>query len=204
MPRPSLTHPLSLRVFNRIYRAQGGTLREDSPQNISKARVYRRFYVSLMLRELLNENPVHIVAANYNIARGFIQQLSTTCKGFATTSGTFCKVMGWTGLAVLLDHYSWRLDMGVKADLMNLARIPFVKSVTARIFHENGLKSVEAVSASNVEALTKLLELAQPKKLRLREAEMGKMKGRLEKRAGIILEAAVAIYEQDCRDAAEG
>jgi len=93
--------------------------------------------------------------------------------------------------------------MGVKADLMNLARIPFVKSVTARIFHENGLKSVEAVSASNVEALTKLLELAQPKKLRLREAEMGKMKGRLEKRAGIILEAAVAIYEQDCRDAAE-
>ncbi|PWW73539.1 P-loop containing nucleoside triphosphate hydrolase protein [Tuber magnatum] len=183
--------------------AQGGTLREDSPQNISKARVYRRFYVSLMLRELLNEKPVHIVAANYNIARGFIQQLSITCKGFATTSGTFCKVMGWTGLAVLLEHYSWRLDMGVKADLMNLARIPFVKSVTARIFHESGLKSVEAVSASNVETLAKLLELAQPKKLRLREAEMGKMRGRLEQRAGVILEASVAIYEQDCKDAAE-
>ncbi|CAZ81986.1 unnamed protein product [Tuber melanosporum] len=183
--------------------AQGGTLREDSPQNISKARVYRRFYVSLMLRELLNEKPVHIVAANYNIARGFIQQLSTTCKGFATISGTFCRVMGWTGLAVLLEHYSWRLDMGVKADLMSLARIPFVKSVTARIFHENGLKSVEAVSASNVEALVKLLELAQPKKLRLREAEMGKMRGRLEQRAAVILEAAVTIYEQDCKDAAE-
>ncbi|KAL0632288.1 hypothetical protein Q9L58_008851 [Maublancomyces gigas] len=178
--------------------AQGGALKEDTPANIEKARVYRRFYVSLMLRELINERPVHVVAANYDIARGFIQQLSSTCRGFATTSATFCKVMGWTGLAVLLEHYSWRLDLGVKDDLMELARIPFVKSYTARVFYENGLKTIEAVAAADVSVLRKALEMAQPKRLRLRQEEEVKMAARLQERAEIVLAAARRIYEQEC------
>lgn len=151
-----------------------------------------------MLRELINERPVHVVAINYNIARGFIQQLATTCRGFAATSTTFCKVMGWTGLAVLLEHYSWRLDLGVKDDLMDLARIPYVKSYTARVFHDNGLKTVAAVAASKKEVLVKVLEMAQPKKLRLRQEEEGKMRARLEERAEVILTAARRIFRQEC------
>lgn len=151
-----------------------------------------------MLRELINERPVHVVAINYDIARGFIQQLSSTCRGFATTSATFCKVMGWTGLAVLLEHYSWRLDLGVKDDLMDLARIPFVKSYTARVFHENGLKTVAAVAAADVSLLRDALEKAQPKRLRLRREEEPKMAARLQERAEIVLAAARRIYEQEC------
>lgn len=151
-----------------------------------------------MLRELINERPVHVVAANYDIARGFIQQLSSTCRGFAATSATFCKVMGWTGLAVLLEHYSWRLDLGVKADLMELARIPFVKSYTARVFYEKGLKTIAAVAAADVSVLRKALEMAQPKRLRLRKEEEVKMAVRLQERAEIVLAAARRIYEQEC------
>lgn len=151
-----------------------------------------------MLRELINERPVHVVAANYDIARGFIQQLSSTCRGFAATSATFCKVMGWTGLAVLLEHYSWRLDLGVKDDLMELARIPFVKSYTARVFYENGLKTIEAVAAADVSVLRKALKMAQPKRLRLRQEEEVKMAVRLQERAEIVLAAARRIYEQEC------
>lgn len=151
-----------------------------------------------MLRELINERPVHVVAANYDIARGFIQQLSSTCRGFATTSATFCKVMGWTGLAVLLEHYSWRLDLGVKDDLMDLARIPFVKSYTARVFHDNGLKTVAAVAAAELGVLRDVLEMAQPKRVRLGREEEGKMVVRLEERARIVSEAARRIYAQEC------
>lgn len=114
-----------------------------------------------MLRQLINERPVHVVAKSYDIARGFVQGLSTTCKGFATTSATFCKVMGWSGLAVLLEHYSERLDLGVRDDLIELARIPFVKSWTARVFHENGLKSIAAVANAEVGELVKILGLAR-------------------------------------------
>lgn len=95
-----------------ICRAQGGRLKEDSPENTEKLRVHRRFFVSLMLRELINEMPIYDVAQKYETPRGFVQQLASTCKGFASTTGTFCKKMGWTGLAVLLEHYAYRLDMG--------------------------------------------------------------------------------------------
>lgn len=179
-------------------RAQGGTLKEDTPANISKARTYRRFYVALMLRELINERPVHVVAANYDIARGFIQQLAGTCRGFAVTSATFCKVMGWTGLAVLLEHYSWRLDMGVRDELMELARIPFVKSATARVFWECGLRTVEAVAGAEVGVVVEVLEKAQPRRLKVREEEEMKLRLTLEERAEIVIRAARRIYEQEC------
>jgi len=65
-----------------------------------------------MLRDLINEIPIHHVANKYETPRGFVQQLASTCKGFASTTGTFCKKMGWSGLAVLLEHYTYRLDMG--------------------------------------------------------------------------------------------
>ena len=93
-------------------RAQGGTLKMDVPENREKHLVHRRFYVSLMLRDLINEVPIHHVAIKYEMARGFVQTLAASCKGFATTTGTFCKKMGWSGLAVLLDHYAHRLEMG--------------------------------------------------------------------------------------------
>ena len=76
-------------------------------------RVHRRFFVSLMLRDLINEMPIQHVAYKYDIPRGFVQQVSGACKGFANTTGTFCKNMGWSGLAVLLGHYAYRLDMGI-------------------------------------------------------------------------------------------
>ncbi|KAI5847703.1 P-loop containing nucleoside triphosphate hydrolase protein [Morchella snyderi] len=174
--------------------AQGGTLKEDTPANIEKARVYRRFYVALMLRQLINERPVHVVADSYDIARGFVQGLSTTCKGFATTSATFCKVMGWSGLAVLLEHYSGRLDLGVRDDLMELARIPFVKSWTARVFHENGLKTVAAVAGAEVSELVRVLELARWG--RVGKDEEG-VKKRLEERAEVILKCAKRLWDQD-------
>jgi DNA polymerase theta len=82
--------------------------------------------------------------------------------------------------------------------LIELARIPFVKSFTARIFHENGLKTVAAVASAELKQLVELLEKAQPKKLRLKGEGEGKMKKRLEERATIILDAAQNIYGQDC------
>ena len=65
-----------------------------------------------MLRDLINEIPIHHIANKYETPRGFVQQLANTCKGFASTTGTFCRKIGWSGLAVLLEHYAYRLDMG--------------------------------------------------------------------------------------------
>ena len=63
-------------------------------------------------------------------------------------------------LKASLDHMSDRLKAGARADLLELAQIPFVKSRTARHFWKNGLKSVGAVEeAEEKDLLHILLEL---------------------------------------------
>ncbi|KAM5351654.1 hypothetical protein ACJ41O_004377 [Fusarium nematophilum] len=111
--------------------AQGATLRETTPEEKQIARVHRRFYLALQLRDLCNEVPIHIVSRKYDVPRGTVQNLSQTCQGFAAGMIKFCEKMGWGVMAAALDHFQDRLVAGAKADLLALAKIPFIKSRTA-------------------------------------------------------------------------
>jgi DNA polymerase theta len=166
--------------------ASGSTFRDSD----EKLRVYRRFYTSLMLRQLINETPMHHVARHFDVARGFVQSLAATCRGFATTSAAFCKAMGWTGLAVLLEHYSWRLDLGVKDELVELARLPFVKSRTARCFWEAGIRTVDMVVEAGVERIAEVLGKAIPNGAR------GRGREKCRERALAVVGAASRIVER--------
>jgi replicative superfamily II helicase len=86
---------------------------ESTPRKIEIARVYRRFYAALQLRDLCNEMPVHAVARKYDIARGIVQNLAQTCHGFAAGMIKFCERMNWGALAAVLDHFSDRLKAGM-------------------------------------------------------------------------------------------
>jgi replicative superfamily II helicase len=168
------------------------------PSSISRLqpvdnRIHQRFYVSLMLRQIINETPVHAVAAEFGVARGFLQQLAGTCKGWAVTLASFCEVMGWTGLKVLVGCYSGRLEGGVREELMGLSRLPGVKSVVARRLWERGLKSIEAVAEAEVAVIVEVLEQALPKKVQ----GAGE---RLRSRAGGIKKAAQRLVELEQRD----
>lgn len=70
-----------------IYRrAQGGNLKETTPEEKETARIYRRFYLALQLRDICNEMPVHMVSRKYDVPRGAVQTLGQTCQGFAAGS----------------------------------------------------------------------------------------------------------------------
>ena len=60
-------------------------------------------------------------------------------------------------MAAILDHFSDRLKAGAKADLLSLARITFVKSRTARVFYDNGFKTVAAVANADPKDLIPVL-----------------------------------------------
>lgn len=134
-------------------------LPETTPDEIRFARLYRRFYTALQLRDLSNEQPIHAVARKYQVSRGSVQTLAQTCEGFASGVIRFCDRMGWVMLRAALDHMVDRLKAGARADLLELAKIPFVKSRTARIFWENGIKSLRAVSEAEARDLVPVLEL---------------------------------------------
>lgn len=123
-------------------------LPDNTKEEKDLARVYRRFYLALQLRSLCNEMPVHVVARKYDMPRGVVQSLSQTCQGFAAGMVKFCEHMGWgydgsfplaagkllnhsSVMSAALDHYSDRLLAGARTELLELAKIPFIKSRTA-------------------------------------------------------------------------
>ena len=136
-------------------------LPETSSEEVRIARVHRRFYAALQLRDLCNEMPIHLVARKFEVPRGFVQTLAQICEGFAAGMIKFCDTMGWGMLKAALEHMSDRLKAGARADLLELAKVPFVKSRTARVFWENGYKGLRSVSEADPKDLVPVLLLVR-------------------------------------------
>ena len=60
-------------------------------------------------------------------------------------------------MAAILDHFSDRLRAGARADLLALARIAFIKSRTARVFYDNGYKSIASIANADPRELVPVL-----------------------------------------------
>lgn len=60
-------------------------------------------------------------------------------------------------MAAVLDHFSDRLNAGARSDLLALAKITFVKSRTARVFYDNGFKTVAAIANADPKELVPIL-----------------------------------------------
>lgn len=179
--------------INRMMR--GGSLKESTPEEKELARIYHRFYLALQLRDLCNEMPVHHVARKYDVPRGTVQTLAQTCQGFAAGMIKFCEQMGWGVMAAALDHFSDRLKAGAKSDLLALAKITFVKSRTARVFWDNGFKTVAAVANADPKELLPILMQAQPNKVRLEARDEQKYKEKLLGKAQVIADSANRLWQ---------
>ncbi|KAI3401626.1 hypothetical protein diail_10227 [Diaporthe ilicicola] len=179
--------------INRMMR--GGSMKAETAAEKELARVYHRFYLALQLRDLCNEMPVYRVAQKYTMPRGTVQTLAQSCQGFAAGMIKFCEQMGWGVMAAALDHFSDRLRAGAKSELLALAKITFVKSRTARVFWDNGLRSVAAVANADPQELVPVLLQAQPNKIRLEAKDEQKYKEKLLMKAKIIADSANRLWQ---------
>ncbi|EFW99536.1 DNA-directed DNA polymerase [Grosmannia clavigera kw1407] len=178
---------------------RGGTLKESTPEEKETARIYRRFYLALQLRDLCNEMPIHRVAQKYDSPRGAVQNLEQTCEGFAAGMIKFCEHMDWGAMASVLEHFVDRLKAGAKADLLALAKIAFVKSRTARVFWENGFKTVATVANTDPRELVPVLMQAQASKVLFEDRNDDKFQETLLEKARIITESANRIWQLGSR-----
>ncbi|KAK6206086.1 hypothetical protein LQW54_007921 [Pestalotiopsis sp. IQ-011] len=174
---------LSLRptFINRM--AQGGKMKEETPEDRELSRIYCRFYLALQLRDICNESPIHAVARKYDVPRGSVQTLAQTCQGFAAGMVKFCEGM------------RWGLKAGAKADLLELAKITFVKSRTARVFYDNGFKSVASIANADPMELVPVLMQAQPTKVRLQSKDEVKYGEKLLAKAKVIADSANRLWQ---------
>ncbi|KAI2640534.1 P-loop containing nucleoside triphosphate hydrolase protein [Hypomontagnella submonticulosa] len=175
--------------------AQGGNLKETTPEEKEIARIYNRFYLALQLRDLCNETPIHVVSRKYDTPRGTVQTLAQTCQGFAAGMIKFCEQMNWGAMAAVLDHFTDRLNAGAKSDLLALAKITFIKSRTARVFYENGFKTVAAIANADPKELVPVLIQAQPSKVRLKSKDEQKYEEKLLAKAKVIADSANRLWQ---------
>jgi DNA polymerase theta len=60
-------------------------------------------------------------------------------------------------MAAVLDHFTDRLKAGARADLLALAKVTFIKSRTARVFYDNGFKTVASLANADPKELVPIL-----------------------------------------------
>lgn len=135
----------------------GASLKEVTPEQIQKARIYRRAYTAFQLRDLSNEVPLATIAQRYRIPRGTVQTLAQQCHGFAAGIVKFCQRMNWGMLAAVLDHMRDRLEAGARSDLLEMAQVTFVQSWTARLLRENGFRNLRALAEADPKDLVPVL-----------------------------------------------
>ncbi|RAL00518.1 DEAD/DEAH box helicase [Aspergillus ibericus CBS 121593] len=178
----------------------GASLKENNPEQVKQARIYRRAYTAFQLRDLSNEVPLSTVASRYRIPRGAVQTLAQQCHGFAAGIVKFCQRMNWGMLAAVLDHMRDRLEAGARADLLDMAQVTYVKGWTARLLRENGFRNLRALAEADAKDLVPALKMVNPRKAQksqLHPTEAERYAQKLLAKAEVIVASANKIWERE-------
>ena len=75
----------------------------------------------------MKEAPVVEVCEAFNVARGMVQALQENAGRFASMVSVFCERLGWHDLEGLVSKFQNRVSFGVRAEVVELTTIPYVK-----------------------------------------------------------------------------
>ncbi|KAL2853139.1 hypothetical protein BJX68DRAFT_234077 [Aspergillus pseudodeflectus] len=176
----------------------GAAMKENTPEQVTLARIYRRAYTAFQLRDLSNEVPLPVIANRYRIPRGGVQTLAQQCHGFAAGIVKFCQRMGWGMLAAVLDHMRDRLEAGARADLLEMAQVTYVKGWTARLLRDNGFRNLRALAEANPKDVVPVLMMVNPRKRnQLPPSEVERYTKKLLAKAEVIVASANKIWERE-------
>ncbi|KAK3016369.1 hypothetical protein RJ639_005362 [Escallonia herrerae] len=120
-------------------------------------RVCKRFYVALILSRLVQEIPVTEVCEAFKVARGMVQALQENAGRFASMVSVFCERLSWHDLEGLVAKFQNRVSFGVRAEIVELTTIPFVKGSRARALYKAGLRTPQAIAEASILEIVKAL-----------------------------------------------
>ncbi|KAJ9555668.1 hypothetical protein OSB04_010282 [Centaurea solstitialis] len=120
-------------------------------------RVCKRFYVALILSRLVQEVSVAEVCDSFNVARGMVQSLQENAGRFASMVSVFCERLGWHDLEGLVAKFQNRVSFGVRAEIVELTTIPYIKGSRARALYKAGLRTPQAIAEASVYEIAKAI-----------------------------------------------
>ncbi|XP_059382324.1 DNA polymerase theta isoform X1 [Carassius carassius] len=145
-----------------LARSVGGKLIAKTEKQRRQMAIHKRFFTTLVLHELISEEPLGAVAKKYGCSRGQLQSLQQSASTYAGMVTVFCNRLGWHNLELLLSQFQSRLSFGVQRELCDLVRISLLNAQRARTLHSSGFVTVAEVARADVAELEKALRKAIP------------------------------------------
>ncbi|KAK3555997.1 hypothetical protein QTP86_034344 [Hemibagrus guttatus] len=145
-----------------LARSVGGKLIAKTEKQRRQMAIHKRFFTTLVLFDLVNEEPLGVVAKKYGCSRGQLQSLQQSASTYAGMVTVFCNRLGWHNLELLLSQFQSRLSFGVQRELCDLVRISLLNAQRARALYSAGLVTVAEVARTNVPDVEKALRKAVP------------------------------------------
>lgn len=122
-------------------------------------KVVNRFYLTLMLNELWNQQSVHMVSIKYNVNRGIVQNLMNASASFASCVERFCAELDeFWAFRDLVHSFSKRLSHCCAAELEPLIELPGVKVGRARQLFNAGYKTLQATALADAKEMCEKIE----------------------------------------------
>ena len=132
-------------------RAVGIRQRASSKAEERMLFVTERFWTTLVLCDLLNEMPMNLLTAKYQITTVAAQNVMRTASYFAHGMAIVCESMEWFALQSLIASFVSRLGHGVKPDLLPLMAVNGIQSSRARVLCQAGLTTIKDLASSTPE-----------------------------------------------------
>lgn len=140
----------SLRIEKREYEEK-----LDAPR-------YARFFIALILNELLAEKTMCDVMRKYECTKSFVQQLQQTTATFTSIVQTFAERLSWNNLKLLLHSFQSRLHFGIKQELCELVRISILNACRARQLFSDGFTTIASLANGNLYEIERSIQKAVP------------------------------------------
>ncbi|KAG8349163.1 putative DNA polymerase theta (helicase domain only) [Trypanosoma vivax] len=122
----------------------------------------RRFFVAMMLADLLSEVPVAVIEQRYQCSRGQLQSLMRSASMFSSSITSFCHAMEWYSLEAVLASFVKRLGFGVKPDIVPLMEIRGVQPPRARALWCAGFRDPAVIASSSPAELIQRVKSSSP------------------------------------------
>ena len=133
-----------------------------SDQNCQE-RILKRFWIALILSDILQEAPFATINSKYGIQRGLAQGIQDRASRHAGMLATFCSRSGWNDLEILIRQFQSRVLHGVLPEMLQLMEVPRVKAYSARMLFKGGIKTPEMLAAADPLHVESILSSAYKK-----------------------------------------
>lgn len=120
--------------------AQGASI-----SNEALIQSHKRFLAALIMYDLIHEVDSTKIMLKFSVERGFIQILQKNASMMSGCIPLFCSKMGWFNLELIFRGYQFRIDFGIKLELVDLMAIPDMKPKIARCLYESKIRTPEAI-----------------------------------------------------------